>query len=210
MLKQRKAFIWDLDGTLLDSYGIIVSSLRKTYQEYGLPIDEEDVHRHVIRYSVNSFIRHMEEKTGVPFAVMKDRYSEITGKQIDNIPAMPHAKEILECLSERGAGNYVFTHRGTSTERVLKNLGLHDFFLEIITSQEGFPRKPEPDALWYLLEKYSLDRENTFYIGDRTLDMECAKNAGIHGVLFLAPNGYGEPSGFEEYIISDMMDVASL
>ena len=62
MLKQRKAFIWDLDGTLLDSYGIIVSSLRKTYQEYGLPIDEEDVHRHVIRYSVNSFIRHMEEK----------------------------------------------------------------------------------------------------------------------------------------------------
>ena len=55
MLKQRKVFIWDLDGTLLDSYGIIVSSLRKTYQEYGLPIDEEDVHRHVIRYSVNSF-----------------------------------------------------------------------------------------------------------------------------------------------------------
>lgn len=210
MVKQRKAFIWDLDGTLLDSYGIIVSSLRKTYQEYGIPVDEEDVYRHVIRYSVNSFIRNMEEKTGVPFAVMKDRYSELTAEQIDNIPAMPHAREILEWLSERGVENYVFTHRGTSTERVLKNLGLYDFFLEIITSQEGFPRKPEPDALRYLLEKYGLDRETTFYIGDRTLDMECAKNAGVHGVLLLPPKGYGEPSGFEEYIITDLMDVASL
>ena len=54
MLKQRKAFIWDLDGTLLDSYEIIVSSLQKTYQEYGIQTDKENVHRHVIRYSVSS------------------------------------------------------------------------------------------------------------------------------------------------------------
>ena len=93
---------------------------------------------------------------------------------------------------------------------MLKSLGLYDFFLEIITSQDGFPRKPEPDAIRYLLEKYGLDRENTFYVGDRSLDMECAKNAGIHRVLFLPPNGYGEPSGMEEYIITDLMDVASL
>ena len=210
MLKQRKAFIWDLDGTLLDSYEIIVASLQKTYREYGIQTDKEDISRHVIRYSVRSFIQRMEEKTGVPFAVMKDRYSEISSQQIDNIPSIPHAREILECLSARGAENYVFTHRGKSTEQVLKNLGLYDFFLEIITSQEGFPRKPEPDAIRYLLDKYGLDRETTFYIGDRTLDMECAKNAGIHGVLFLAPNGYGEPSGIEDCIISDLMDVASL
>lgn len=210
MLKQRKAFIWDLDGTLLDSYEIIVSSLQKTYQEYGIQTDKENVHRHVIRYSVSSFIQRMEAETGIPFAVMKDRYSEISRKEIAHIPAVPHAKEILEHLSECGAENYVFTHRGKSTAQVLKSLGLYDFFLEIITSQDGFPRKPEPDAIRYLLEKYGLDRENTFYVGDRSLDMECAKNAGIHRVLFLPPNGYGEPSGMEEYIITDLMDVASL
>ena len=94
MLKQRKAFIWDLDGTLLDSYGIIVSSLRKTYQEYGLPIDEEDVHRHVIRYSVNSCIRHMEEKAGVPFATLTN-YTELLEAAVEESYITKEEQELL-------------------------------------------------------------------------------------------------------------------
>lgn len=59
-MKNTKAFIWDLDGTLLDSYEIIVSSLYENYKEYGIELNKEDIHKHVIRYSVSSFIQKME------------------------------------------------------------------------------------------------------------------------------------------------------
>ena len=38
-----KTFIWDLDGTLLDSYGVIVSSLRRTLEELNVPMEEEEL-----------------------------------------------------------------------------------------------------------------------------------------------------------------------
>ena len=52
----RLAFIWDLDGTLLDSYGIIVSSLYQAYREFGVELDKEEIHREVISFSVGEFL----------------------------------------------------------------------------------------------------------------------------------------------------------
>ena len=51
----KPVFIWDLDGTLLDSYGIIVDSLCKIYKEkFDIELNKEEVHKEVIRYSVGA------------------------------------------------------------------------------------------------------------------------------------------------------------
>lgn len=165
----KKAFIWDLDGTLLDSYDIIVSSLQETYKEFGIDTNKDDILEHSIKYSVSSYIQSMEQKTGIPFEKAKERYSEISGKKKLNIQLIPHAEEILECLSQKGSQNFVFTNRGKTTEDVLKNLGIFEFFAEIITSQDGFPRKPAPDAINYLMDKYHLDPSFTYYVGGTEL-----------------------------------------
>ena len=44
-----------------------------------------------------------------------------------------------------------------------------NLFTEILTSQSGFARKPDPEAAMYLMEKYGLEPEKTYYIGDRSL-----------------------------------------
>ena len=49
---------------------------------------------------------------------------------------------------------------------------------------EWFLRKPNPEAANYLLDKYQLDPDNTYYIGDRTLDAEFAQNSGIQSINF--------------------------
>ena len=118
------AFIWDLDGTLLDSYGIIVDSLYQIYQEKGINLDKREILFDVINESVSYFIKKMEIIHGIPFDDLKDRYSIISGKEKLNIKAMEHAKEILEYLQNKGIPNYVFTHRGKTTESVLSNIGL--------------------------------------------------------------------------------------
>ena len=204
------ALIWDLDGTLLDSYGVIVDSLHQIYLEKGIDIDKKEILFDVINESVSAFIKKTEERFGVPFDALKDRYSYISGKEKLNIKAMKHAKEILEYLQSKGIKNYVFTHRGVTTETVLKNIGLYDYFDEIVNSQSGFKRKPSPDGLNYLIDKYSLDKERTYYVGDRPIDIACANNAHIKSIMFIPNGGVAKATGQETYVIKDLLDIKDL
>ena len=208
----KPAFIWDLDGTLIDSYDIIVDSLCRIYKEkIGIDLNREDVYKEAIRYSVGHFIQGMEKQTGIKFEELKDRYSQISGEEKLKIKPMKHAIEILEYLKEQGVHSYVFTHRGTSTEPVLSNIKIYDYFDEIITSVDpAFVRKPLPDSINYLVDKYHLDKNNTYYVGDRSMDIECANNANIKSIMFLPKGGYGIATGKETYIIEDLLDIKEI
>lgn len=204
-----KAFIWDLDGTLLDSYGTIVDGLFETCREFGIDADKTAIHRQVIVGSVSSFIQSIAEKTGAECGEIKARYSALSDKS-GEITAIAHAREVLSALAGDGSRNYVFTHRGSSTDAVLRRLGLYGFFDEIITGQSGFPRKPAPDALLYLIGKYALAPSETYYVGDRTIDMDCARNAGVGGILYKPEDSLCEPNGSERYIVSDLVQIARI
>lgn len=200
-----KAFIWDLDGTLLDSYGVIVSSLHQTLEELGISMDEAEVRRRAKEGSVSDVVNAAAAQTGRSFQEIKARYSEISGGRYLEITAMPHAREALEETAALGAAHFVYTHRGSTTLPVLSHLGLDRFFREVVSSLSGFPRKPAPDALIYLMEKHRLDKEQVYYVGDRTLDVDCAKNAGVRSVLY-APSGAGPA----DCVIRDLLDVRAI
>lgn len=204
------AFIWDLDGTILDSYGLIVNSLHTIYSERGVEISKEEILYEVISESVSSFIRKMEAKFGVPFDDLKDRYSNITHQDLLTITAMEHSKEILEYLNSKGIKNYVYTHRGVTSETILKHLGLYDYFFDMVTSLDNFKRKPDPEGLNYLINKYNLDRDNTYYIGDRSLDIECANNAHIKSIMFVPNKSPASPTGKETYVIKDLLEIKEI
>ena len=204
------AFIWDLDGTLLDSYEIIINSLYQIYKEKGFEIDKREIYKDAINESVSYFIKRMEITLGVPFQDLKDRYTNITHEQVLSIKAMKHAKEILEYLNSVGVHNYVYTHRGTTTEVVLTNIGLISYFDDIVTSLDNFKRKPDPEGLNYLINKYHLDKNHTYYVGDRKLDIECANNAHIKSVMFIQPDSPGQPTGKEDYVIRDLLEIKNI
>lgn len=202
-----KAFIWDLDGTLLDSYDVIVGSLYQIYLEKGFDIDKKEILHDVINESVSYFVKKMEQKIGVPFDDLKDRYTVISHNAKGNIKAMKHAKEILEFIKNKGIPNYVFTHRGVTTESVLKNIGIFEYFDEIVTSVHGFERKPSPAGINYFVEKYNLDRNETYYVGDRPMDIKCANNAHIKSILYLPEGSAAIPTGKETFIVKDLLDI---
>ena len=207
----KPTFIWDLDGTLLDSYDVIVDSLSILYKEkFDIDLNKQELREEVIKHSVGHCLSRMEKQTGVLFQELKDRYSFISGERKLQIKAMKHSIEILDYLKEQGIHSYVFTHRGTSTEPVLRNINMYDYFDEIITSVQPFNRKPCPDAINYLVDKYHLDKEHTYYVGDRSMDMECAKNAHIKCIMYLPKDGYGLKTGKEDYIIEDLLDIKKL
>ena len=205
------SFIWDLDGTLFNSYDVIVDSLYIVLKEFNINMDKETIRKEAIIHSVSYLLNKiLEQNDNLSFDEVKKRYSKVTEDNNDKITPMYHAKELLEELKKFGVKSYIFTHRGASTDFVLNNTKLNGYFTEIITSKSGFKRKPDPEAINYLVNKYNLNKNKTYYVGDRSLDIECAYNAGIKSILYLPVGGYTSPTGKETYIVSDLLDILKI
>ena len=202
----KKAIIWDLDGTLLDSYDVIVESICFTFAEFGIPYSKEEIHSVAIQSSIKALFAEKERNYNVDVSLLQRRYSEISGSKYQLIKAEKQAYEALQRLSEKGYEHYVFTHRGKTTIPVLDHLHMTSYFRQIITSQHGFQRKPHPEGLLYLIEENELEPGNTYYVGDRKLDMLCAKNAGIPGILYM-PEGSFDVAGEETYVVKELLDI---
>ncbi|MBF1105264.1 MAG: GNAT family N-acetyltransferase, partial [Solobacterium sp.] len=76
-IKPIHACIWDLDGTLLDSYDVILDSLQETMKHYGHTYDREYLRKYVILHSVHQFILEFAEKEGLQFEMVYQYYTTL-------------------------------------------------------------------------------------------------------------------------------------
>ena len=173
------SFIWDMDGTLVDSYPAIVPAVQDACAGVGLQFSAEVIHKAIIRTSVGDFLKEKCEENGLDSAPVKAEFNRLNDSRIGAICAISHAEETLRMLTSGGHQCFVYTHRGASCRAILQQTGLLPYFTELVTALNGFPRKPDPAAILYLMDKYSLSPETSFYVGDRSLDIEAANNAGI-------------------------------
>ena len=65
-----------------------------------------------------------------------------------------NAREVLDCLSKKGIKHFIYTHKSNITYDILDNLGMLQYFTKILTIDDGFKRKPDPEAINYLLDSY--------------------------------------------------------
>ena len=75
---------------------------------------------------------------------------------------------------------------------IVKRLGIVQYLDEIIGGNDGFPLKPDPAVLFYLMKKYNASPANSWVLGDNHTDMNSASNAGVNGAY--ATWGYGFPA----------------
>ena len=182
---QKTAFIWDLDGTLLDSYEAILSGIEETFAQFAIPYDKEKVREFILKFSVQDLLVQVAEERKLDVEMLNQMRAQSLAEKNAQVVLMPGAREVLKWAEESGIQNFVYTHKGDNAFTILRDLGLESYFTEILTSQSGFTRKPSPEAAIYLLDKYQLNPDNTYYIGDRTLDVEFAQNSGIQSINFL-------------------------
>lgn len=200
-------FIWDLDGTLLDSYGAIMEAAAETAAEAGLRDSAGEVLKAVKRGSVREYLTDVSARSGQPLEGLIERYRYFTHRLDGSITLIPGVREVLEELRRGGAVHFVYTHRGDSSGPILERLGIRDCFREIVTSRHAFRPKPSGDGVRYLTEKYGLDPARTWYVGDRTLDVMCAKDAGVKAILYLPPDSCVSPTGQEDLVVRDLREI---
>ena len=183
---KKIGFIWDLDGTLLDSYEAILAGIEETYRQFSLPYDKKEVREFILKYSVQDLLEQVAKERGLDVGLLNQVRAQSLAEKNAQVVLMPGAREVLAWADQQGIQQFVYTHKGDNAFTILRDLGLDSYFTEILTSQSGFARKPSPEAATYLIDKYHLDPEQTYYIGDRTLDIEFAQNSAIQSINFLA------------------------
>ena len=205
-----KAIIWDLDGTLIDSYEVIVESICDGLKELNIKHDKSYIANYVQTKSVTSYLKEISQMNNYSTEYLFDLYYKYSNARTLKIKTLPHAKEILECLYNKGIQHFIYTHKNNVTFEILENLDILKYFTKILTIDDGFKRKPDPEAINHLIEEYHLERNEVFYVGDRDLDIESAFNANIKSIFYKPENSYGEPTGKETYVVYDLLDIQNL
>lgn len=180
-----RAFIWDLDGTLLDSYEAILDGIAETYAHYFIDFDREAVYAFILNQSVQALLEEVAREHDLDAEEMNRYRASSLREKNAQVHLMPGARDILAWAKEEGIVQFVYTHKGKNAYPILEDLGILSYFQEVVTTDNGFRRKPDPEGVDYLVDKYQLDRSETYYIGDRTLDVDLADNAGIGSINFL-------------------------
>lgn len=197
------SFIWDFDGTIVDSYPHITSAMVKMAERHG----------------IKGTPREMREALEVSFATAYDAF-HLTKEQIDEfrsyekdvslepqVTPFQKTEHVLKAVLEKGGKNYIYTHRALeSTVYYLEKYDLMKYFSDLITADDGFPWKPDPTALNYLSEKYGIDKQSAIMIGDREIDVLSGVNSGITGCLITTKTN----KSCAKYIVGDIGDVLEL
>lgn len=161
--------LWDFDGTLFNTYPAYTNALSSVL---GDEFDKKDIYKnlkisyaHAIKYynvsleneaEVKSLIKKLQPKDLMPFN---------------------HVEEILKFANK----NVIMTHKHREgVLAILQHYGWEKYFADIVTIDDGFPRKPNSAAYSYLHKKHSLD----LAIGDRDLDLQPAKELGIPTCMY--------------------------
>ncbi len=174
-------FIWDFDGTLFDTYPMIVQGYLQALKEYNIDSTKEEVYRILKEYSSAK----IAEKYQLDFAELSKK-AKVYEEKTDYIPrSFTGTKEVLTLIVRNHKANMILSHRRqASTQALLKKEQLADLVTEVVGPENNSPRKPDPTSLNYLLKQYSLDPKKTVMIGDRALDVDAGKNAGVATIFF--------------------------
>lgn len=185
-MKNIKHFIWDYDGTLLDTYPNIVRYLYLALKDFGVEVDKREILENLLeslRYSLD----HYSKLYNLPN--LSERYKFYAANESnDPVSTFPYIKEVLSQIRKNGCYNYIFTNRGDECLSFLERCEIKDEFVEIVTSNNpNFVIKPAPDAILYLMKKYGGNESDTVMVGDRLCDLESAYAAGCKTVHLVTP-----------------------
>lgn len=180
-----KYLFWDAGGTLFDTYPAVVEACQAVLGGFGKVAPSEWVMalcKQTTSYGIHTLAKtfSLDEETFQQH--FKQSYADI-GAQYQ--PPFPGVEIVCRYVCEIGGQNFIVTHRSRlSLEALLAAHGMTQYFVDFITQEDPYPRKPAPDAIEALIARYALDRSQCLLIGDRDLDIVAGQRAGIHTCLF--------------------------
>ena len=185
-----KYFIFDVDGTLLNSAEVDQQCLQQMLREFGQEHTLEE-----LRPSFGKPGRQTLADLGFSGEAAEramDRWEGLTLKRIAEVRVFDGVEAMLKALHERGCRCGIVTSRTHyQYDYGFSPLGLDGYFDAVICMEDAPCSKPAPDPLLECLRRMGGTADEAVYIGDSACDMECAAAAGVKSCLAL----WGIPEG---------------
>lgn len=179
-----RAILFDLDGTLIDTVALILSSFRfATNEVLGSPLPDEVLMRNVGVPLAAQMREIAPDRAEELLRVYREHNSRIHD---DMVAEYPGTRETLEALAAEGYPMGVVTSKGIPmTRRGLDAFALRDYFEVVITSDDVELHKPDPYPLVRAAELMGVTPAECLYLGDSPHDMSAAIAAGSVSVAAL-------------------------
>jgi phosphoglycolate phosphatase len=183
------AYIFDVDGTLLDSAADICAAARESLALHGVNHLEDAFLRRYIGLHLYDLYREVAPGCSQEWmdAALADYRRIYPARRHRLTRVYPGVAETLARLPGRKT---TATTKFTSTTRaVLEQFGLLPFF-DHVQGTDGFPAKPAPNVIFAALNGLNARPEDCLFIGDSPADMEAGRRAGVR--LCAVRYGYGD------------------
>jgi len=189
------AFLFDLDGTLVDSVYNHVRAWHLALREEGLELSVWGIHRK-IGMSGGLFTAQLERELGRPIDEattqrLRDRHAELFREISKDVPPLPGAIDLLRELTKQGLPWAIATSgRMRTAETNLRSLGVDPDIATVITRDMVRYAKPDPDLFVEAAKRLGTTTRGSYVIGDSIWDMIAAARCGALGIGLLS-GGYG-------------------
>jgi phosphoglycolate phosphatase len=197
--------LFDLDGTLVATAGEIGDAVNDTLQHFALPtVAQEQVERWIghgtrellvqaLASAAGTSVAEVRQSPGLPLiaSTFDGHYQRRCGTRSH---LYPQVRETLEGLRVRGVKLALVTNKeGRYTDTVLQAHALAPLFHRVISGDSLPTKKPDPAGVLSCLAEFGTPREHALFVGDSSIDVATARNAGVR--VWALPYGYnmGEP-----------------
>lgn len=212
--KKIKGILFDLDGTLVDSFPSVIASFReafkflKPYAKTNLNFTDDEIkkligtpHRETFRKITDN--NEAIEKAAVIFRETRKKFK---------VDAIDGSIDLLNFLKSKNFNLGIVTTTGRElTEQILKDLNIQNLFEAIVTGTDVSHLKPHPEPILKAIEILNLDRDNCIMVGDHPNDIIAANSAGIKSTAILYARTKDEFIKYNPtYIVNSIKEIKNI
>jgi phosphoglycolate phosphatase len=180
MALRYRAVLFDLDGTLVDSYAALADAVNFARRSHGHADLPEGRIRAFVGDGLEKLLQRAFDTDTVPVGAVdafEKRYDEICcigSRVLDDV------YDTITRLDALGIAMAVCTNKPTPfSTKILTHLQLARFFRAIVGPDAAGARKPEAQHVLHTLEKTNCDKDDALFVGDMPVDVRAARNSGI-------------------------------
>lgn len=208
----KKLAIFDLDGTLLNTIGDLAEGCNHMLAQRGLAPHSVEEYRFMVGNGILRLVERAlpEELRSAEYVAEARR--DFVAYYTDHIDRYTHPYEgiceVLQRLQNEGWTMAVASNKfDEGTQKLVRGMFPDIHFAVVYGNREGFPLKPDAALLELIMRECGATAETTWMIGDSGVDIQCAKNAGVHSIG--CTWGFRPRTELEEYGADYIVDTPS-